>query len=99
MAVFLLSDIRGGHFWAPQSPDCSGVLFLGRALADDQYEFIALSVLFGFGLYIDALVLHGDSFLVGSWQVDYAPDGHAESVFFRKKGDLNAPLMIQVISS
>ncbi|WP_131751210.1 hypothetical protein [Legionella erythra] len=70
------------HIFTPLSPGCSGGVILGRKV-DDHYRFVAFQISYGYSLVIKSNVIHGDSFLHGSYAIALYETDLADSVLIK----------------
>lgn len=70
------------HFWAPQSPECSGHILLGREI-DNEFYLTGFRITFGYSIYLSPLTLHSDAYLVGNYSIVYTVTEQYSTVLFR----------------
>ena len=89
-----LTEVAGGggffvethnfpHIHAPLSPDCGGYITIGKRLSDDEFNFTAFSIPYGYALHTPANTIHGDGTIVGEHAITVAiTSAEADTVLF-----------------
>lgn len=80
------------HVFVPMSPDCRGGLILGREVGQQQFEFSAFSIPYGYAMHIKSNVIHGDSFFVGEYAITLTERSKASTVLMRKADESILPV-------
>lgn len=80
------------HVFVPMSPDCRGGLILGREVGQQQFEFSAFSIPYGYAMHIKSNVIHGDSFFVGEYAITLTERSKASTVLMRKSDESILPV-------
>lgn len=65
--------------------ECAGALILGVQSPNGTISFAAFQIPFGYTMKINSNVIHGDSFLVGSYAIALTETELADSVLFRQE--------------
>lgn len=89
-----LTEERGGggyfvethnfpHIHAPLSPDCGGFIIVGKRLAEDEFDFTAFSIPYGYALHTPSNTIHGDGCIFGEHAITVATaTAPADTVLF-----------------
>ncbi|MFT5503082.1 MAG: hypothetical protein ACI845_001259 [Gammaproteobacteria bacterium] len=71
------------HIHIPLSPDCGGYIIVGKKLSEQNFNFTAFIIPYGFGLYTPANTIHGDGTIVGEHAISVATaSADADTVLF-----------------
>jgi hypothetical protein len=71
------------HIHAPLSPDCGGYIIIGKKLAEDNFNFTAFNIPYGYALHTPANTIHGDGTIVGEYAITVATaSAEADTVLF-----------------
>ena len=89
-----LTEVEGGggyfvethnfpHIHAPLSPDCGGYITVGKKLSEDNFNFTAFSIPYGYALHTPANTIHGDGTITGEHAITVATaSADADTVLF-----------------
>jgi hypothetical protein len=71
------------HIHAPLSPECGGYITIGKRLSEDNFNFTAYSIPYGYALHTPANTIHGDGTIVGDYAITVATaSAKADTVLF-----------------
>jgi hypothetical protein len=71
------------HIHAPLSSDCGGYIIIGKKLSEDNFNFTAFSIPYGYALHTPANTIHGDGTIVGEYAISVATaSAEADTVLF-----------------
>jgi hypothetical protein len=71
------------HIHAPLSPECGGYVTIGKRLSEDNFNFTAFSIPYGYALLTPANTIHGDGTIVGDYAITVATaSAEADTVLF-----------------
>jgi len=89
-----LTEVEGGggyfvemhnfpHIHAPLSPDCGGYIIIGKKLSENNFNFTAFSIPYGYALHTPANTIHGDGTITGEHAITVATaSADADTVLF-----------------
>ncbi len=89
-----LTEVEGGggyfvethnfpHIHVPLSPDCGGYIIVGKKLSEENFNFTAFNIPYGFALHTPANIIHGDGTIVGEHAITVATaSADADTVLF-----------------
>ncbi len=89
-----LTEVEGGggyfvemhnfpHIHVPLSPDCGGYIIVGKKLSEENFNFTAFSIPYGFALHTPANTIHGDGTIAGEHAITVATaSAEADVVLF-----------------
>lgn len=89
-----LTEVEGGggyfvethnfpHIHVPLSPDCGGYIIVGKKLSEENFNFTAFSIPYGFALHTPANTIHGDGTIAGEHAITVATaSADADTVLF-----------------
>jgi len=79
---FLLQEHGGGgifveyhnfpHIHIPLHEDCGGYIVIGKQISEEEFDFTAFQIPFGYALYTPPNTIHGDGALVGKYGLTVA---------------------------
>lgn len=75
------------HFWSPLTPDCAGVLLLGKKVGQGRYHLTAFTIPFGSAVYAPGGVIHSDGLLIGDIMTIYTVTPNFSTVILKNKLD------------
>ncbi len=89
-----LTEVEGGggyfvethnfpHIHVPLSPDCGGYIIVGKKLSEENFNFTAFSIPYGFALHTPSNTIHGDGTIAGEHAITVATaSADADTVLF-----------------